>query len=228
MMPKLLIKMKTYWVVVILCGVLLLWAQPVNAQSGPRLLIKLSKYEGDPQSAFGQFYIILKNKLLNMSLELSKKNDPSDYLARLELDRTGVEAPLTTEAKLDYWKKTGALALLEGMIFSSGDGEIIIISTADLGELGENLPKRTIDLELKVTPREFRSMRDAHSLATLYALAVDAKRLKKPDHVVINILSKAYAISLDLDSNTSPDIEFVKKEIKKMLRAFTSSEDIVR
>ena len=212
----------------VLCGLLFLSAQQLNADSSPRLLIKLSKYEGDPQSAFGQFYIILKNKLLNMSLELSKKNDPSDYLARLKLDRTGVEAPLTTETKLDYWKKTGALALLEGMIFSSGDGEIIIISTADLGELGKNLPKRTIDLELKVTPREFRSMRDAHSLATLYALAMDAKRLKKPDHVLINILSKAYAISQDLGSNTAPDIEFIKKEIKKMLGAFTSSEGVVQ
>lgn len=213
----------------VLCGLLFLSAQQVNAEGPPRLIIKLSKYEGDPQSAFGQFYRILKNKLLNMSLELSEKDDPNgDYLAQLELDRTGVEAPLTNEAKLDYWEKTGALAILEGMIFSSGDGEIIILSTADLGELGKNLPKRTIDLELKVTPREFRSMRDAHSLTTLYALAMDAKRLNKPDPVLIAILSKAYAISQDLAPDTSPDIEFVKKEIKKMLGAFTSSEGEVQ
>jgi hypothetical protein len=225
MMPRVLNKNTTYWAIVVLCGLLFLPAQQVNAESTPRLIIKLSKYEGDPQSAFGQFYSILKNKLLNMSLELSEKDDPNGgYLAQLELDRTGVEAPLTNEAKLDYWEKTGALALLEGVIFSSGDGEIVIISTADLGGLGENLPKRTIDLELKVEPREFRSMRDAHSLATLYALAMDAARLKKPDRVRIAILSKAYAIAQDLGSHTSPDIEFVKKEIKQMLDTFTSSE----
>ena len=227
-MPKLFINKFFYVIIIVLCTFNILTAQHLNAQNNPRLLIKLSKYEGAPRSAFDQFYIILKNKLLNMSLELSTNEDESFYyLSRLKLDRTGVEAPLTTEAKLDYWKKTGALELLEGMIFTSGNGEIIIISTADLGELGDNLPKRTIDLELKVTPEEFRSLRDEHSLATLYALSMDAKRLKKPDHVIINILSKAYTISQNLDSKNSPDIELVKKEIKKMLDAFKPSESIV-
>ncbi|RLB91914.1 MAG: hypothetical protein DRH26_07300, partial [Deltaproteobacteria bacterium] len=60
MMSTVLINKKIYWVLLVLCGLFFLSAQHVNAQSAPRLLIKLSKYEGDPKLAYDQFYMILK------------------------------------------------------------------------------------------------------------------------------------------------------------------------
>jgi hypothetical protein len=85
-----------------------------------------------------------------------------------------------------------------------------------LGELAKFLPKKTVEVELEVTVREYRKTRDLYTAVTLYALAMDAVGKLSSD-VVARYLSEAKNYVRDL--GTSDDNA---RELEAAINAFAS------
>ncbi len=189
------------------------------AQQRPRLLIKVTNYASASDSSQDLLVNILTNKISNLIQEMipNAGDDSLSYLTSLKIEETGTTQPLSLEERLDYWRRSQALEVLGGIVMTSAEGGDIVASSVDLGELGGELPKRTVDLELELTMEEFRSTRDAHSLVTLYALCMDARRLDKDPNAISTILAKAHFIAQGLDIAHLQDVERVKERVRVML-----------
>ena len=189
------------------------------AQQRPRVLIKVTNYASASESAQDLLVSILTNKISNLIQEMipSAGDDSLIYLTGLKIEETGTKPPLSLEERLDYWKQSHALEVLGGIVMTSAQGREVVASSVDLGELGRDLPKRTVDLELELTMEEFRSTRDAHSLVTLYALCMDAKRLDRTPNAILTILAKAHFIAQELDMAHLQDVAKVKERVTAML-----------
>lgn len=179
------------------------------AQQRPRVLIKVTNYASASESAQDLLVSILTNKISNLIQEMipSAGDDSLSYLTGLKIEETGTKPSLSLEERLDYWKQSHALEVLGGIVMTSPQGR----------ELGRDLPKRTVDLELELTMEEFRSTRDAHSLVTLYALCMDAKRLDRTPNAILTILAKAHFIAQELDMAHLQDVAKVKERVTAML-----------
>jgi hypothetical protein len=197
-------------------------------QDAPRVELDLLPYaglaaEGPRRAAFDEFRGILEDKLTNLVQELTASPSLTGDAAKQQLARlkllalqwngsqwspaaagpadAGAATWLDLENKLEVWQQRHSLGLLSGTLSEEGagskarfrvDGQIFI------GDLDGAALGRSIPLSMKIGPEEFRNTRDAHALAWLYALALDARRLRYPDEVVTTYLSKAYSIAQTL------------------------------
>ena len=115
-----------------------------------------------------------------------------------------------------------ALEYLTGTVFSD---EGLVKTTVFLDRSTTTLDPLTMSFSLKST--EYGSIRDLYSLATLYAIALDAKRLGLPTDVMQSVLSRAFSISRDLAKKTDlEENEIVKhalvSAIQKELNALVA------
>ena len=201
-------------------------------QDAPRVELDLLPYaglaaEGPRRAAFDEFRGILEDKLTNLVQELTASPSLTGDAAKQQLARlkllalqwngsewspaaagpadAGAVSGLDLEHKLEVWRQRHSLGLLSGTLSEEGagskahfrvDGQIFI------GDLDGAALGRSIPLSMQIGPEEFRNTRDAHALAWLYALALDARRLRYPDEVVTTYLSKAYSIAQTLRENS--------------------------
>lgn len=185
--------------------------------------VTLFKYHGSEQGdlsvAFNQFQGILQDKLVALAQEIKASNSNCNYLNKLHLCFINQHPPSGYNSILQYWNKNGKfiIEILTGTIFLK-EGEVVVGSRAyfnDAPAHNETLSDlRTVNFDLRVSPDEFGTTRDIHSLITLYALAIDAKRMKLPNNIVAEYLSRAFALSKDLGRN---DLRvLIKKELSTL------------
>jgi hypothetical protein len=194
----------------------------VMAQSVPRLIISIYKYSGirtqRQESEFDAFKEIIEAKILKLSQEIGVEGTSLDYVSRLMPSfvsdlASNENLPFTGSRKdlYDHWYTSGALEVLLGRIRSTGS-VFSVRSEVFLGDLKGNLKKESVTLDLPISDEQFDTTRDSHTIATLYALAVDAQKRKRPDNEVFAFLSEAYERLPDLPEQM-PGIRELKKAI---------------
>jgi hypothetical protein len=202
-------------------------------QEAPRVELDLLPYAGvageaSRRAAFDEFRGILQEKLENLVQELTASPGLTSDVARRQLAplklqalawngsgwsaaaaggaEAGAMTGLNLEQKLAVWRQRHSLGLLSGTLSeettASGarfrvDGQFFI-GDLDGAPLGRSIP-----LSMEISPDEFRNTRDANALSWLYALALDARRLRYPDDVVSTYLSKAYSIAQTLRESST-------------------------
>lgn len=148
------------------------------------------------EAAFERFRNMLRDRMLSLSGELSDQDKAFGYLLKLEqspaLDNdkkhTRFVGPLAAlEAE---WNSRHALQILVGRIGASGS--IFKVRTRFyFGDLHGHLPSRQLQLEFPISEDEFDTTADSHTLATLYAVAMDAKRRKSETSKIIKLMHLA-------------------------------------
>jgi hypothetical protein len=166
----------------------------------PLTMIPMFPYAGDPPEASGRFIFfqkILSDKFQELAVSFNNTAE-AEYLARLSIRTFNDEAPLSLEDIRTCWEKAQALEIMHGIIVQRTDGYWVIsrIYIGDLG--GVYLDAKALKVELRISEREFGSIIDSHSLVTLFALAMDAKRCKLPPYYVLSLLAKAKDIYADI------------------------------
>lgn len=212
----------------------------VDKGRAPRGEIALLAYHGigtdaARRAAFDVFRGALQDKITNLVQELSDNPeltgaDAAQQLNRLRLQMLGWNgtawvtadsgamvggdvAGLDREQQLRIWQERHSLSLLSGTLSGSRNGDsgpFRVDNQMFIGTLDGSANGRSIPLTMEIGPEEFRVTRDAHALAVLYALALDARHLGYPDEVVTAYLSKAYSIAQTLRGSATggraPDV----------------------
>jgi hypothetical protein len=192
----------------------------------PRSFVSVFKYSrvhsDQEEKEFKEFIEIISAKILNLAEEFKIKGDNFNYFGQLKTsivldEKTG--KPKIFEGNMqeldEHWKKSGALGVLNGRLRLQ-DKIITVRSNVFLGELKGELASPIITLDMPITDDEFDSTRDSHSLVTLYAMAMDAKKRGRPPYEILSILSEANAIAKDFKKDM-PGIQTLQSAINKSL-----------
>jgi len=183
-----------------------LWFSVVEA-SDPRVVIHIFKYGEleDPKKRerFSEFKDILRAKISTISDELSGPSGGLSELARLapffivdgnsnHVVFSGNNADLSRR-----WSRANALEILSGRIRDTGVN-FSVKSRVFFGELDTGLGSRFLTIELPIIDEEYDTTRDSHSVAILYALALDSMQRCQPEDKTMLLLSAAYERLADL------------------------------
>ena len=184
--------------------------------SAPRLLIQLFDYsasDGEPRDRFVQFQNIVRNKMRMLVDSIELKRPESKYLRDLRIVSAGRPLASSPGETLAEWRSSNALAFFSGVVFQK-DSHIIVRSQPFFGELTQHVPEISrLQLDLRIDEQEFSQTTDSHSLALLYALAMDARRLGYPNDVVLFYLGEAVSVARDIDP-TLPGIGLLKNALR--------------
>ncbi|VAV85114.1 hypothetical protein MNBD_DELTA01-217 [hydrothermal vent metagenome] len=203
----------------------------VGAEDPPRLSIEIFKYNGleddTREKKFKTFVEIIHDKISRLSEEIEYKYDGINQLNDLALNivkdaDSGEHAPFegTGNDLYDHWNSSNALEVFIGRLRVQ-DSNYSVRSKVFLGDLKGALESKTVAIDLPISDEEFDTTRDSHSIITLYALAIDAKRRGQPDQEVLSLLSEAYSrlpessqmsMLIDLETAIKETIENIKKQ----------------
>lgn len=179
-------------------------AAPVMAAAEGRTSVHLFKYgstnSSEARIAFLDFRDLMTEKLPRLASELLSSQEIPE-VAELALqpvtasDGNGLAHPSERIPSLadrrTYWRRTGALALLTGRVKNAQGDSLSVHSTFFLGELGRVHETEAIDVELPFTAATYDTTNDSHSVAVLYALAMDIANDCAKQSDVFFLLSQA-------------------------------------
>jgi len=193
-----------------------------------RTKLVLYPYHGiagvDASAAASDLEIYLQDKLRTLYAAFSR--DPSaDYMQALRVEKLP-DRPNSPDRQIAEWRRLDALLLLDGLIVVHAG-----ISTAksgiyfgDLIRGAPGLPTELIHIDLPLRAEEYGSIVDTHSAATLYSLALDAKRAHLPRDYYVRIAARALDVVnslLESRSSLSPDLIELRCDISSLLSEST-------
>jgi hypothetical protein len=184
----------------------------------PRVRLAVLEYEGENLSDFRAALSDKLEKLKPMLRDRLSDDGVDRWLGDLELESVAADVITGSDNKrLAYLESTHSLGLLWGEVKGTHEAEeltsrIFVGAPAETGS--------PFQLASPVSGPGYRVMRDTHGAAFLYALAIDARRLGEPTHLVEALLSEAGeqlpAPALDTDETRRlrEEIEEAKAEIE--------------
>jgi len=204
------------------------YSDNAHAEQAPRININVYHFDGvendELRKYFSQYKGILKRRISHISSNLSNtsRGEEFQYLRNLKIIESAQEAG-SIKHREEVWKGTNTLQLLSGIVFDQGDS-ITVMTQVYLGLLPEYLKKSLIEIELNVSPEEYRKTRDIYSALTLYTILVDAMD-KKPAYIASQYLSETKNYISDLDQLAPLTIELndALKKAEQILKNRSSS-----
>ena len=186
--------------------------------TAPRLLVQVFDYassESGPERPLAQFQTIVRNKIQMLAQSIALRNPLCAYVADLRVERTPRQLASSPNAAMAEWRSSGSLLFLSGLLFRR-NADLMVRSQPFFGELSVDADVSRVLLDLRVDADEFGQTTDSHSLALLYALAMDARRRGQPNDVVSVFLGEAVSIAQGLDSGV-PGVLPLKKAVRAAL-----------
>jgi hypothetical protein len=193
------------------------------ANNAARTVISMYNYDGVEdnmrRSKFGQYKGILKRRINRIAEQLGSQNRGKEfeYIRKLVLIEAEQDAG-SLARRTQIWNNTNSLQLLSGVVFVEGDA-VTVMTEVFIGLSQEYFESPSIEIELNVSPEEYRKTSDIYSALTLYALLVDAIE-KQPPHIASHYLSEVNNYIEDLDQQATLTI--------KLKEALKVSEQILK
>ena len=183
--------------------------------SAPRLLVNVYDYPSGGV-LFDQFYFLVRNKIQVLVDSIASRCQPDcKYLGDLRIEKAGPEAASLNQ-KLAEWRSRNALLFLSGL-FLRRDSADFVRTLPYFGELAPGDPALNgLVLELRVDAAELGRTTDTHSLALLYALALDAERTGRPREIILALLGQAASLAHDINDQL-PGVVTLKTQLRKAL-----------
>ena len=183
--------------------------------TAPRLLVQVYDYPSGGV-LFDQFYLLVRNKIQVLVDSIKSRCEPQcTYLGDLRVERAGREQPASPNRTLADWRSTNALLFLSGLFFRR-DSVDFVSSQPFFGELARNAGElNRVPLELRIDASELGRTTDSHSLALLYALAMDAERVGRPKDIILALLGEA--VSIEKGISGVPGVSTLKAQLDKAL-----------
>lgn len=196
-----------------------------------RLSIHIYKYTGihsDQETQyFDEFKAIVQAKILTLSEELTEFNVEYTKLAPFYvINQNGkhIEFTGSTFDLQNRWEISNVLEILHGRV-RANNKQYSVKSRVFFGNLSTDLGSKFLSIELPIDDEQYETTKDSHSIAILYALALDARNRCRPENEVIALLSNAYEKLKDIPD--SPKLAGIEKLRNAVETALTSSSDCV-
>jgi hypothetical protein len=185
-----------------------------HTQDRPRTSISVIREIGDDNS-YQEFLQMLERQIRDIKGIYSVGNSYG-YLKDLQIKKA--TSPSDYES---FWRDTNQLALLNSSIVTN-ERNIEVRSEVYLYELKGPISKNHIVIKQSYSPTAYEATRDSHRVVTYYALAMDAKRLKKAPSVIDNFLEQALKSSLNIPSSMQTD------DIKQIIMAIKTERKLLK
>jgi hypothetical protein len=187
----------------------------------PRLLVEIFEYQTptptpEDKRLAEQFHGLIREKIEVLADSLATRHPACKYLMDLRVAQATRKPAESPGQRIQEWRATNALLFLSGSLIRK-ESAYFVNSLPYFGDLAANdAPIRNLRLELSIDASELRKTTDSHSLAFLYAMAMDARRLKLPKDVVVIFLADANSIASQMDE-TIPGVRELKTAVQKAL-----------
>lgn len=176
-------------------------------QDFPRLKISVFRYLGKNEKA--SYYNDLVVKRLKEKVDdIKKEFADSPHIKRLFVERLDGEP----DSYSQFFDEAMAL-----QVFTGEMNDKRLVTTIYLCNLRGSIPKEEVTISTKIALAEYQELRDIYKMVTLYALAMDAKRLGKTAEA-IRFLQKAERLSYGRSLGKGDDTAILIKAIKTELR----------
>ncbi len=209
---------KTYKIVFFCLILILLFVNSINSHSKPEFKLKASLFDFVTSAVTNNESIkkMLEMKIRSLLGEFSHKENDYKYLEDFRIIKIDKDPPSSISESLLFWRESESLFLISGAISSSQDNNILT-SELFFGDLGLKLKRKFINVQLTVTPTQYRTFRDSHSAVILYCLAMDAKRIDNSKVALISgYLGEALSIMKDIPEDHG--LKLLKNEIIRELQ----------
>ena len=187
----------------------------------PRLLVEIFDYlprNADDMKLVEQFYGLIRDKIVVLADSLATRHPACKYLIDLRVARATRQPAESPREILEEWRATNALLFLSGQL-EQRQSAYFVKSRPFFGELAAGEDRLgSLLLELPIEASELSKTTDSHSLALLYAMAMDARRLKLPNDVVVFFLAEAKSIAVQMNE-TFPGVRELEGAVDKALDA---------
>jgi hypothetical protein len=182
---------------------------PVNAEEENQLInVPMYRYAGittQGSDVFAVFQEIFADKLRVLRGRFEGFAE-GNYLERLSVSTVTTMNPPSVDEIKRRWISDSALEVMHGLIITRTDG-YWVISRIYIGQLSTGyLNSEDLKVELRLSEDEYASIIDSHSLVTIFALAMDAKRLRLSSYYVLDLLAAGDDVYADLLRRVRPGI----------------------
>ncbi len=182
------------------------WSNSAAAQQRPRTDIWTFQYGGAEISdqhnkAFSAFMSMLHGRMLTLVGELTALDSGLAYLDRLshlevkDLAGTPLQFRGSPHELKQRWQDDGTLTLLYGLI-RKPNARFRVRSHFYYGELRGELDMPDVQVEAEFKLEDFELASEAHTAATIYAIAMEAEARGLPDQTIVALLNKAKSYTL--------------------------------
>ena len=168
----------------------------------PRLRVSVFKHGGTEsdagKDAFTQLQALIADRLVNITERLNDTYAGTidmAYLSRLTSCFIDQQLGTDEHAIQSYLDGTHSLELISGALFRE-HSSVHAQSRVYFGPFGGEI--KQVPIEMAVSRASFTSLKDIFSVVTLYALAMDAKRLNKSKSLQLHYLQEALTILKDI------------------------------
>ena len=199
-------------------------------RSNERLSITIFQYYGiidaRKKDLFSNFRGVLRGSIESVVEQLAG-NLNSPGLESFTLNPTGDVAP--DQEPMNYaetyriWCDSLSLQLLRGNIITENN-KIIVRSRVFIGDLGKNINKSSIALDLPFNLDGYEVLSDTHQFLILYSLAMDYASRNQNKGTIISLLVSAHDKYTDikLKSPVYLDLELLIRSIEAELQKYKS------
>lgn len=192
-------------------------AQAACKPTEARVELRIFRYGGvesdTARNKFSLFHRLLVEKLKHLQTEAMSAEVGTQYLEKLKIIPRDIasipEPPEGVLKQKEGWAYWQALVLLSGAL-DEERGVYQVTSSIYWGDLKPEGLRETIYARMPVTPEGQRNASDTHSLITLVALAVDAKRRDCHSAVVLHLLKLAQDTARDIEKRNELEGDLIK------------------
>jgi hypothetical protein len=172
----------------------------------PRTEIALFQYKGvvkgqEAEVKYQNFRGILDNKILNIRSEVLQGRSSEEASMVKDLHYLG-EIHISSKED-DKFKKNEdvykwldnepeVLFILRGIIMSDDNMNYAVYSNLYLRTVADEIPSRMLSLNMPIKSAEIANTKDSHTIAILYALAMDAKKNGMANNRISLLLRPAF------------------------------------
>ncbi|GAB7027210.1 hypothetical protein [Geotalea toluenoxydans] len=178
-----------------------------TGEDPPRLKITVFRYIGMNERE-NSYNDLVMRRLKEKVDDIKREFADSTYIKGLFVER-GIREPRSYEEFVDQAKALQA--------FTGAMDQSRLHTTIYLCKLRGSLPKEKVTISTKIAMAEYQELRDLYKMVTLYALAMDAKRLHKTAEA-IRFLQKANSLSYGRNVSKGDDTAMLIRAIKTELK----------
>lgn len=224
------------FIICLVIGIQGISANDTGTRSFPHLNIVLFKFGGIEDSniaSYAEFTGAIRMAVIRLYGKFVYYGQGLKYLSDLDyIEFENRETPTNSKRIEDFYKNIRALKIHIGNVGSkTNDSEKIIVYVRDnIFLINSEAKVRTIELVHNIIAEEYYFLKNIQQAIICYALAMDAKRMKKEDAIVINLLSESKMMMEDsfkmvsnIDSGNLSIAKLLEKVIKNELNELDPS-----
>lgn len=180
-----------------------------------RITILMFQYDGTTaprtKELFSNFRGAIKKSIEKFVEQIADNLNSADLMAFSLKPNSNIDPEPEPSNYLEtykIWCESLSLQLLRGNIVIE-DPKVVVQSRVFVGDLGKNIKKSSIDLDLPFNLDGYKVLSDTHQFLMIYTIAIDYAKRNQDESTIIALLEAAAAKFEDIKARSSVYLDLV-------------------